>query len=88
MITFIEQPNKEIENLFNNQVFEFSTPNAMSCEVQISNGIHVRQIVIDAINDIFYLDAKRTVQSLFNIDNFADYQRHYALKSVYIFAIR
>lgn len=72
MITFTEQPHKTVENLFNNQVFEFEATNAISAEVLISNGINVRQVVIDGINGKFYLDAKKIVQSLFNIDNFAD----------------
>lgn len=72
MITFTEQPHKTIENMFNNQVFEFNSVNAINCEVLISNGINVRQISIDAINGNFYLDAKGSVQSLFNVDNFKD----------------
>ena len=72
MITFTEQPHKTVENLFNNQVFEFEATDAISAEVLISNGINVRQVIIDGINGKFYLDAKKTVQSLFNIDNFAD----------------
>lgn len=72
MIIFTEQPHKTVENLFNNQVFEFEAIDAISCEVLISNGINVRQVLIDGINGQFYLDAKKAVQSLFNIDNFAD----------------
>jgi hypothetical protein len=72
MITFTEQPNKTIENLFNNQVFEFNVANGINCEVIISNGTNVRKLVIDGINGNFYLDAKKPVQSLFNVDNFRD----------------
>jgi len=72
MITFTEQPNKTIENLFNNQIFEWNAPNGIACEVQISNGIHVRQVVIDGMNNNFYLDAKRPLRSLFNVDGFKD----------------
>lgn len=72
MITFTEQPSKTIENLFNNQIFEWNAPNSIACEVQISNGTHVRQVVIDSINNNFYLDAKKPLSSLFNIDGFND----------------
>jgi hypothetical protein len=72
MITFTEKPNKTIENLFNNQVFEWNTENGISCEVLITNGLEVRQLFIDGINGYFYIDLKKAIQSLFNIDNFQD----------------
>ena len=72
MITFTTEPHKTIENVFNNQVYEFSATNGVSCVIVITEGINVREVVIDGINGSFYVDLKKTIQSLFNIDNFQD----------------
>lgn len=72
MITFIKEPNKTVENAFNNQVFEFESPTGIKCRLVISNGINSTAINIDAIANKFYLNARDAVLSLFNKDNFAD----------------
>lgn len=72
MITFTKQPNKTLENAFNNQVFEFYAENGMSCKVLISDGTITREINIDAMSGAFYMNAKSSVLSIFNTNNFAD----------------
>lgn len=76
MITIVTQPNKVIENAFNNQVYTF-TADPLKVPVRaewiVIRGTDTSRSGEVAANlGLFYVNLKSAVKSLLNIDNFTD----------------